>query len=231
MILKLIYSKVMIMINLSPRLMAYVFLTLTTLMWGGHAVVGKLAAGEITPFFLVSIRWFLAAPLATMIVWPQLKRDWPILKPYIPFALLLGLTGFTMFNSLFYMATYTTSAINIGITQGAIPVFVLIISRMLYRHKLTISKLTGIFITLGGVVVVTTSGSWDLLMTLGFAAGDLLMVVACLCYALYTNGLHKRPKINAMVFFAMMSWGGLLGSIPLTLYEIGNDSIIFVPKL
>ncbi len=39
---------------------AYLFLLLTTLLWGGNSVAGKLAVDHISPMTLVFLRWVLA---------------------------------------------------------------------------------------------------------------------------------------------------------------------------
>ena len=39
---------------------------------------------------------------------------------------LMGALGFTVFNALFYLAAHTTTALNIGIIQGATPMFILL---------------------------------------------------------------------------------------------------------
>jgi len=36
---------------------AYLLLALTTAMWGGNAVAGKAAVGEVSPLSLVMFRW------------------------------------------------------------------------------------------------------------------------------------------------------------------------------
>jgi len=35
----------------------YLLLTLTMLMWGGNAVAGRLAVGEVSPMALTGLRW------------------------------------------------------------------------------------------------------------------------------------------------------------------------------
>ena len=39
------------------RLRAYVLLTLTAMCWGGNAVFGQLAVGQVSPMMLVTLRW------------------------------------------------------------------------------------------------------------------------------------------------------------------------------
>ena len=52
-------------------------LVLTMAFWGGNAVAGKFAVGEVSPFVLTFLRWALAALIVMAFAWPHLKRDWP----------------------------------------------------------------------------------------------------------------------------------------------------------
>src|SRR4051812_39940316 len=42
----------------------YLLLTLTMLMWGGNAVAGRLAVGEVSPMALTGLRWVM--PVAVL---------------------------------------------------------------------------------------------------------------------------------------------------------------------
>jgi len=90
------------------------------------------------------------------------RREWPVLKRHLPFFFLMGAIGFTSFNSLFYIAAHSTSAINIGIVQGAIPIFVLMLAFIAFRTPVTLVQVVGVLITVVGVLIVTTQGSLDM---------------------------------------------------------------------
>ena len=53
---------------------AYALLIFTTLCWGGNAVFGKLAVGEISPMALVTARWLGAS----LLLWGQVPSPMPI---------------------------------------------------------------------------------------------------------------------------------------------------------
>ena len=38
---------------------AYLLLSLTALFWGGNAIAGRLAVGEISPMALTALRWVI----------------------------------------------------------------------------------------------------------------------------------------------------------------------------
>jgi drug/metabolite transporter (DMT)-like permease len=101
-------------------------LVLTTLIWAGHSIVGRLAVGEIGPMTLTTMRWLLALGPILAAARPSLRRDWPVLRAHWVYLLAMGALGYTGFAALFYLAAHRTSALNLSIIQGGIPALVLI---------------------------------------------------------------------------------------------------------
>lgn len=92
---------------------AYVLLLLTTLLWGGNAVAGKLAVGHVSPMTLVFFRWVLAVVILLPIGGRALVEDWPVIRRHLFLLLVLGACGFSLFNVIFYAALNYTTAINV----------------------------------------------------------------------------------------------------------------------
>ena len=105
-------------------------LVLTTLIWAGHSIVGRLSVGQIGPMTLTCLRWGLALVPILVAARPALRQDWPILMANWRYVAAMGALGYTAFNALFYLAAHRTSALNLSIIQGAIPALVLIGTRV-----------------------------------------------------------------------------------------------------
>ena len=206
---------------------AYLFLTFTMLCWAGNAVAGRFAVGEISPMVLVALRWVAVVTLLALFAHKQIARDWAALRPRWRFLFAMGALGFTAFNALFYLAAHTTTAINMGILQGAIPVFVLAGAFLLHRQRVTRLQVAGMAITLLGVVLVATGGELSRLAQLSFVPGDLLMLVACVLYAGYTLGLKRRPAVSFVGFFAGLALAALVSSLPLLALEVALDRAVW----
>lgn len=200
--------------------LAYVFLIGTMLCWAGNAIVGRFAVGEISPMLLVTLRWTGTMLLLALFAQGAVRRDWPVLRAHWRFLAAMGALGYTAFNALFYVAAHSTTAINLGIIQGAIPMFVLLGAFAAYRTKVTVRQVAGAVITMAGVVLVATGGSLQRLADLAFRQGDLLMVVACVLYAGYTVALRRKPAVSAFAMFAALAAAALLASLPLLAAEI-----------
>ncbi len=198
---------------------SYALLTATTLCWGLNAVFSKMAVGEVSPMMVVLGRWVGVMLLCLIFLRPKLIRDWPVLKQHLPFLAAMGAIGFTGFNAFFYIAAHSTTALNIGILQGSIPVFVLVGAWIVYRRPIVPVQVIGVLITMAGVIIIGTHGSLDRLASLAFNHGDLLMLVACLFYASYTVGLQRRPQVSPLSIFGVMASAAFVVSIPLAVSE------------
>ncbi|UZF90313.1 DMT family transporter [Bosea sp. NBC_00550] len=199
---------------------AYLLMILTTLMWAGNAVASRLAVGNISPMALTSFRWIAVCAIMPFLLRHQIRAYWPVLLARWRFVALLGILGFTAFNTLMYLAAYSTSAINIGILQGSIPVFVLVGAFLAYRTPIGTMQALGVAVTLLGVAVTASRGDIHVLTGFRFAAGDLLMILACVLYAGYTVAIRNRPAMPGLVFFAAVACFACLVSLPLLVGEI-----------
>ena len=198
---------------------AYLLLTLTALCWGANAIFGRLAVGEISPMALVTLRWLGALGLLAVFAHAQVRRDWPAIRPRLMFVSAMGALGFTAFNALYYVAAHSTTAVNIGIIQGAVPVFVLTGALAVFRTPVALMQAAGVLVTLLGVVIVACGGDPARLATFTFNSGDLLMIAACALYAGYTLALRGRPQVSALGLFTVMAAAAFLASLPLALAE------------
>ena len=198
---------------------AYLLLAFTALCWGGNAVFGRLAVGEVSPMALVTLRWLGALGLLVVFAHARVRRDWPAIRQRLPFVAAMGAVGFTAFNALFYVAAHSTTAINIGIIQGSIPVFVLLGAFAAFRARVSGLQVAGVLVTMLGVAIVASGGQLARLATLALNLGDVLMIAACLLYAGYTLGLSRRPPVSPLSLFIAMAAIAFATSLPLALAE------------
>jgi drug/metabolite transporter (DMT)-like permease len=204
---------------------AYLLLVLTMLMWGGNAVASRLAVGHISPMALTCLRWIGVCAIMPLLFRRELVSHWPVIRQSWRMIVMMGALGFTAFNGLMYLAAQTTTAINIGIIQGAIPVFVLAFALMFLRARITPMQYVGVAVTLAGVAVTAARGDMAVLANFSFAQGDIYMLVACALYAGYTVALRQRPALPGLVFFTTMAMVACLSSFGLLAVEYAHDAL------
>lgn len=203
---------------------AYVLLILTTLMWGGNAIAGRLAVGEVSPMVLTGLRWVIVVVVLLPLVGRQVIAEWSKIRASWLVIALMGAFGFTAFNALFYAAAHHTSAVNLTIFQGAIPVLVLLGTVLFLGARVILLQVLGMIVTIIGVVLVSVKADFEILRTLALNIGDVWMLIACVLYAAYTLGLRHRPAIPGLVFFAAMAVVAFLTSLPLVGIEIAQGA-------
>ena len=198
---------------------AYLFLTLTMLFWAGNAIAGRMAVGEVSPMLLIALRWLGSVALLLAVGGRQLQDDWPVLRRRLPYLAAMGVVGFTAFNALFYLAAHETTAVNIGILQGAMPVLVLLGSVLFFRTVLGTLQVLGVAVTVAGVILVVSRGDPAVLAALEVNRGDLLMLLASFFYAAYALGLRNRPQVSPLSVLTVLSGAAAIATLPLATAE------------
>ncbi len=152
--------------------------------------------------------------------WKDIKMAWPHLKDRWLYLTLMGGVGLAGFNLVFYKAAHYTTAVNIGILQGSIPLIVLLAAYLVYHSRITIVQLVGVLVGLAGVIMVATGGVPGTVKDILFNKGDLMMAAACVLYAGYTVGLKSRPGVTGLVVFSVLCLPAALFSLPFAVFEI-----------
>ncbi|MBL0917976.1 MAG: DMT family transporter [Hydrogenophaga sp.] len=194
------------------------------LVWAGNAVVGRLMHGTVPPSTLNFLRWSLALlillPLAAWVLRPgsNLWRHWR------RFAL-LGALGVGSYNALQYLALTTSTPLNVTLVAASMPVFMLLIGRVVYGVPVSRRAAFGAALSLCGVAVVLARGSLANLLAVRFVPGDGWILLATVVWACYSWLLVRPPEggdppdikadwaafLLAQVAMGLV-WSGLLAS-------------------
>ena len=166
-------------------------LTIPPLLWAGNAVVGRWAAPLVSPMTLNLLRWTLAFVLLLPLASHVLQRSSPLWPQWRRFAF-LSLFSIGGYNALLYLALTTTTPINATLVGASMPVWMLLIGRMLFGQTIAPRQLLGAGLSIAGVVLVLCRGQWDLLLRLHWVAGDLYVLLATAAWSYY-SWLLVRP--------------------------------------
>ena len=213
--------------RVNASIQAYCLLILTTLCWGLNAVFARMTAGEISPMLLVSIRWLGTLVLIVFFAGRTILEGLPTIRRHIRYTFLMGLVGLGGFGTLIYYSAYYTTAVNIGIIQGAMPAIVLVGSCWFFRTSVNLVQIVGIVVTMLGVLFVSISGELENMMSLSFNNGDLMMLIAVVFYGAYTVGLRIKHNLSSMVLFASVVGWAFISTLPLTIYEFASGRTVW----
>lgn len=187
-------------------------MTLPPLMWAGNAVVGRLLAGQVPPLTLNLMRWALAALILAPLGWRAL-RDARVIARSWPYLLAIGCLGVGAYNALQYLALTTSTPLNVTLIAASTPLWMLAVGALWFDQQPTRYQLVGALLSLAGVVLVVSRGTWATLAQVQFVAGDGYILVAALCWALYSWLLARPPaRLRPPPRETLQAWGwaGLL---------------------
>ena len=204
----------------------HVVLVLATIMWAGHTIVARMSVDEISPMLLMLMRWVTCLAILLVINRNQLAAYIPEVRQRLAWVWWMGGAGMAGFTIFFIYAAQYTTAVNLGITQSAIPALVMLIGLLVLRVRAGWIQLVGMMLSLMGVVVLVSGGSITVLRALEFNVGDLLMLIACLCYAGYTVGLSRRMSMSPVLVLTFFSAAASLTLIVLTVVEYLQGDLI-----
>jgi drug/metabolite transporter (DMT)-like permease len=176
---------------------------LSSALGGSSIGATRYLAGVADPLAIGSFRFgigvLLLAPLATLGGgrWPE-RRDWLGVAG-------LGLLFFALFPLLFNASLIYTTAARGALALSTLPLLTMAVGAALGVEALTWRKTIGVTIAMLGVAFALVSGFGQ--APPGAWRGDLLMVAAALCMALY--GVWSKPFIRRS------------GPIPFTIVAMG----------
>ena len=199
----------------------YLLLVLTMLFWSGNWIFGRTVRHEVTPIAFAYWRWLVALLVIYPFAFRHLRaqqqvffREWKLLLTF-------GALGIGLFHTMIYKALAATTVINASLVNSAMPVMIVAISWLLYREKITWRQAAGIVISLGGVVVIVSRGSPEVLLSLSVNRGDLWALAAVPVWALYSVLLRRRPAdLHPMAFLAGTVLFGVALLTPFFLWEV-----------
>lgn len=219
----------------------YLLLVLTTLFWGGNAVVGRAIADTITPLSLAFWRWCLALVILTPYGLPPVLAVWPVVRERWAYLITLGVLGIAVYNTMLYFALAMTSAISATVVTASLPVLIASLSWLVFRETFTLRQIVGFCLSLSGVLVVLGRGDPLILLKLDFNAGDLTSLLAAFSWAAYSLLLRRRPAelsvggllyiqvaVGAIALLPFYLWDSLVAGHRFPLNEVTVGALIYV---
>ena len=209
---------------------AYLMLVCATLFWAGNFNVGKIAFIEnIPPFSLAFFRWLLVWIILLPFTFKEIlkiKRD--IFKN-LPLLFLLGFTSVAVFSSFTYNALNYTQIINASLFNTAIPAMIILVCFLLKIEKTNIFQLSGLLISILGILVIITRLDVNILLSLDFNRGDLFMLGGVIAWGIYSAFLRKRTfEVSLLALIQIFCSLGLLILFPTFLYELIQGKTLVV---
>lgn len=172
----------------------YIFLILAVLFWSGNFITGRYISSSIEPMQLSFYRWFFVLILLLPYILINYKN---LIRGFKKDSLLLivfGAFGIAGFNTFLYYGLQTTTATNALLINSSTPIFIILISSIIFRTLITKVQFFGVIVSTIGVLYLILKGDINHILELKFTPGDLWIVAAALDWALYSVLLKFKPK-------------------------------------
>lgn len=198
----------------------YLFAIAATVIWAGNFIFAKGLAEIIPPLQFAFWRWVVALFAIFPFAIRPLRSDWKIIKAHLPYVSLCSMLGVSLFSALVYIASHSTSAINLSLIAITFPIFILLISRVFFQEYINGWKGAGIVLVFTGVLLLITKGELSKLLNISFAIGDIWMLIAAIAFAIYSILLRHKPKELSVWSFQFITYGiGILFLLPFVIWE------------
>lgn len=209
----------------------YILMLLVPLIWSSNFIMGRVMVQHIPPFTISTARFGIALVILLAIMRLKGLLRWPEKDLLLPL-ILLGLSGIFAFNTILYIGLKYTTAVNATIVNAFNPVVVGVLSAFWLKEKPGYGQMAGLVLSFLGIVVISTGGSWRVLMSLGFNPGDLIVFLGTIVWAFYTVlGKRVMTRLSPLEATTYANIAGVFFLVPAMLYEWGGTVPSFSPYL
>ena len=206
---------------LSNNTKAYFLAILTITIWSSNFIIARDVLDILPPFSFAFLRWLLATIIILLFFFKTLIQEYKTIKENIYYLILLSWFGIAGFHGFLYLASHSSTAVNLSLIGASSPILVLVISRFLGDIKLGFYKIVTVFITFLALAILVSDGDIYKLLNFRFRQGDVWMLFASINFAIYNIMMNKRPtsisfKATTISLFIL----GTIFTIPFFLYEL-----------
>ena len=203
---------------------AYIMLVCATLFWAGNFMVGKLAYLEnIPPMSLVFFRWTLVWIILLPFTYKEVLKNKDIILNNLPLLFFLAFTSVGLFNSFTYLALVHTQVINASLFNTVIPAMIIFLCFLLKIEKTNKFQIFGLIISVFGILSIITILDLNILLSLDFNKGDLIMIGGVITWGLYSSFLKKKKfNLPLLTLVHVLCTFGLIFILPQFLYELSQ---------
>lgn len=211
--------------SFGEKMKYYIFIFITIVLFSTIEVVTKVIGGGIDPIFLSFLRFFISGIIILSINYKQFRN----LNIKDTFAIIgLGVSGVTVALGLYHVSLLHLDASKAAVIFSINPIFTSLFAFILYKEKIGLTKIMGIFGGFAGVYILNF-GINPIEIT--SVKGPLLMFAAAFWFAFYIAASKKYVKRYGSFFTTGLAFIiGSLAYIPfIKNWHIENFGEKFIP--
>jgi drug/metabolite transporter (DMT)-like permease len=193
---------------------------LTMFLWSTTTIVVRFVREDMPPiglsFWRTSCAFLILLPFAIA----PLRSQWPMVRAHLKLLAVLAIMLWVGGNALLFLSLQYTIAINAAVINSVEPLFIVLFAALLFRDPFSWFQGAGLTMSLLGVLVLISAGSFEQLLQMNFNRGDLIVTCAYASWGLYVVFLRKAPAgLDQRLLLAVLLGLGALFMLPLYLAE------------
>jgi drug/metabolite transporter (DMT)-like permease len=203
---------------------AWFFFWLLSLVWGSSFLLMRVVVVEMPPAQLAFMRIGIAAISMNVLMLLTRRRyptDWRTLLPMI----VVGLGNTAIPFTLLAWGEVTVESGTTSVLQAITPAFAVIIAHFMFvDDRITLTKIVGVAVSFVGIIVLASRDLAGGLGLEGDLSGELAILVASFCYALfgsYSRKVLQQQKIETI----------LMSATTMTTAAVGTGLFMFASPL
>ena len=207
---------------------AYIMLVCASLFWSGNFIIGKFAfITDIPPLSLVFYRWLLVWIILLPFTFKEIIKYKKTIIKNLPVLFFLGLTSVGLFNSFTYLSLMYTQVINSTLFNTAIPAIIILICFLFKIESTNKFQIIGLIVSIIGIISIITKLNLNILLSLDFNKGDLIMIGGVLSWGVYSSLLKKKTfTLPLLTLVHVICTFGLICVTPQYIYELSQGLVI-----
>lgn len=201
----------------------YIYILIAGITWGMIGLfTRRLLAGGFTPSDIVLTRNFGGLLLMTVLFFFMDRSIFRIKLRHIPYFLGTGVVSVVLFTLMYFSCQEQCSLAVAAILLYTAPVFVMLMSALLFRESITKKKLLALVVAFAGCVFVSGVFSGGLSVT---TAGLLMGIGSAFFYALYSIFaryalVHYQPLTVTYYTFLCAGIASMFVASPIKVLEL-----------
>lgn len=185
-------------------------------IWGVNFTVIKTALEDFSPLSFNAVR-FLIASTALYLVFRHRQSSFTIQREHLGSLIGLGILANTIYQVAFIEGVARSRAGNAALILATTPIFVAVLSAVRGHEKLDLRSVIGVLLSFTGIALIMGDKLRDFAFGQTFF-GDLLLLLATLCWAIYTVGLKRFTLQYGAVQSTVVTM--IAGTVPLVMISL-----------
>ena len=211
--------------------MHYLLLIFAVLFWSGNFIVGRGIHNDIPPITLAFWRWAVALLIILPFSLGHIVHQRDLILRNLKILTVLAILSVTNFSIFIYMALKLSTATNTVLINSMIPIFIVMVSWLGFKERITLRQSIGIAISLAGLLFIIANGNLSTIISVRFSKGDLWTICAGISWALYSVLLRKCPtELNSLSFLATLIIIGTLFISPFYIWEMSTGKTMNISQ-